>query len=520
MENKTAEKRYTDIKAIHSCTFRTVFGKGFVPWLRLVMVGFLFSFLGISNTSQTGFINLADSFLGLENEFLPNNAGIVKDILDHFTASSDLDINISGILSTLIDVLSRSHTWLIKLLGANLAYVERNPGEVIAWLLAAGVIAFVIRYVIQNVLIAGQLRYCMENRFAKEVRPGRVLAPFHRKNILNMMRVMFIYRVVMILWGLTVIGGVYKYYQYCMVPLILSENPDISWRDAKRLSKRMTDGDKFRIFLVDVSYLYLFLLEVIPVAGILVFVPLMTQLDAEIYFRLREKITDEDRRFLIETGFDRPAYVDEPGEAPEYLMKEHFLEKHEEVMKKKYYLLTDYIFMFFAFCVTGWLWEVCLHLVQHQEFVNRGTMYGPWLPIYGTGGVLMILLLNRFRKNRVKMITLMILLCGVLEYMGSFILDFIYNRSYWDYRTMFLNLNGRICLAGLIAFAIGGCFGVYVAGPRLRRFMHSLSRKKQIMICAVLILVFAADMVCCTVFGFNSGSGVGESLAALIMNVF
>ena len=49
--------------------------------------------------------------------------------------------------------------------------------------------------------------------------------------------------------------------------------------------------------------------------------------------------------------------------------------------------------------VFGWLWEVGMHLVSYGEFVNRGALHGPWLPIYGTGAVLILTVLNRFRKN-------------------------------------------------------------------------------------------------------------------------
>ena len=41
--------------------------------------------------------------------------------------------------------------------------------------------------------------------------------------------------------------------------------------------------------------------------------------------------------------------------------------------------------LFFAFSAAGWLWEVALHLVFNGELVKRGTMLGPWLPIYGAG---------------------------------------------------------------------------------------------------------------------------------------
>ena len=57
------------------------------------------------------------------------------------------------------------------------------------------------------------------------------------------------------------------------------------------------------------------------------------------------------------------------------------------------------VLIFFTFSVIGWLWEVSLHLFGDGVFVNRGFFHGPWLPIYGTGGILVIVLLKRFAKK-------------------------------------------------------------------------------------------------------------------------
>ena len=58
------------------------------------------------------------------------------------------------------------------------------------------------------------------------------------------------------------------------------------------------------------------------------------------------------------------------------------------------YSVSSLVLMFFTFSGIGWLWEVGLHLVVDGMFFNRGFMAGPWLPIYGTGGVLILVLLN------------------------------------------------------------------------------------------------------------------------------
>ena len=94
------------------------------------------------------------------------------------------------------------------------------------------------------------------------------------------------------------------------MPYLLAENPDLSWKEAKNLSKQMTHGYKWKMFLVQMSYLYLlipaFLLHIIDIFIIL---PIDYTAGAEMYFTLRQR-PDIDRSILIETAFDGDAYVD------------------------------------------------------------------------------------------------------------------------------------------------------------------------------------------------------------------
>lgn len=73
-------------------------------------------------------------------------------------------------------------------------------------------------------------------------------------------------------------------------------------------------------------------------------------------------------------------------------------------MRKDYLIksITQYIFFFFLGAFLGYLWEVLLFYVQDGTFCNRGFLYGPWLPVYGVGAVLMLLILRRFQKHPVK----------------------------------------------------------------------------------------------------------------------
>ena len=54
---------------------------------------------------------------------------------------------------------------------------------------------------------------------------------------------------------LGIFPGVVKYYSYQMVPYIVKEYPELSEVEVITLSRRMMDGNKWRTFLLDLTFL-------------------------------------------------------------------------------------------------------------------------------------------------------------------------------------------------------------------------------------------------------------------------
>ena len=67
-------------------------------------------------------------------------------------------------------------------------------------------------------------------------------------------------------------------------------------------------------------------------------------------------------------------------------------------MKKFYYLFL----LFIIGCVSGYLYEEVFYLITEKNLYNQGILYGPWLPIYGCGGIISFLLLYKYRDKPVK----------------------------------------------------------------------------------------------------------------------
>lgn len=151
-------------------------------------------------------------------------------------------------------------------------------------------------------------------------------------------------------------------------------------------------------------------------------------------------------------------------------MRDSLLSKRE--------IIGFYGFCFFIYCLMGWIYEVILGLCYGHGFVNRGFLFGPWLPVYGIGALLLILCLQPiFRKKRylgkLPLTPFFIfigtfVLTSVLEYItGAALMEF-YQIRLWDYSADWLNINGYICPRTSFRFAIGGLLLFYVTQPLLR----------------------------------------------------
>lgn len=174
------------------------------------------------------------------------------------------------------------------------------------------------------------------------------------------------------------------------------------------------------------------------------------------------------------------------------------------------YSLSSLAVIFFVFSFIGWIWEVSLRLIIDGVLINRGSLHGPWIPIYGFGGISILLLLYRYRSNIHKHFLYSMVVAGLLEYFASLMLEFIHHgKKWWDYSGYFLNINGRVTLEGLIAFAIGGILAVYFVGPRIDEFLKKRNKRNVRLICILIGLLFLADAGY-SIFHPNQGKGITD----------
>ena len=156
-----------------------------------------------------------------------------------------------------------------------------------------GIAALLFKIFIGNPVVVGKNRFFMESRQSlQSAGIGKVFWVFGCGNYMNVVKIMFLRDLFTALWSLLlVIPGIYKGYEYAMIPYILSENPEADSRDVFAVTKDMMNGNRFQLFLLELSFIGWYLLGVLLccVGGVLV-VPYQEASIAELYSHLRSFI--------------------------------------------------------------------------------------------------------------------------------------------------------------------------------------------------------------------------------------
>lgn len=157
--------------------------------------------------------------------------------------------------------------------------------------------------------------------------------------------------------------------------------------------------------------------------------------------------------------------------------------------------LSFYFILYIIYSFLGWLLEVINIYIRQKKFVNRGFLIGPYCPIYGKGAILVIILLTRYLEEPLTLFILSIVICSVIEYFGSYILEKIFKTSWWDYSNRKYNLNGRICLETMIPFGICCLFVIYGLNPVLTRLLNMIPDHILNILAICLFIGYLVDFV-------------------------
>ena len=148
--------------------------------------------------------------------------------------------------------------------------------------------------------------------------------------------------------------------------------------------------------------------------------------------------------------------------------------------------------------VFGFMWETSFYRIFMNDFAKRGTSFGPVVPIYGVGAVLIVLLSYKFKDKPLWIFIINTFILGLLEYNTGWVLDEFFNLRLWDYNVEiwnFGNLNGYVCARSIGAFGFAGLFLMYVFLPVIFDLIKKRNGKRLSMITYNLLAIFMIDII-------------------------
>lgn len=166
-------------------------------------------------------------------------------------------------------------------------------------------------------------------------------------------------------------------------------------------------------------------------------------------------------------------------------------------MIKKY---TDHFLLMQLFVISGifgFIYEEIFYYFDLGYIVKRGSTYGPWIPIYAFGGILIYILCKKYEKKPILVFMLGTIISGLLELSTGYILNRYFNIRLWDYNTEILNfgnIGGYICLRSVLFFGISSLLLMYIIIPIINR-INTKNIKIINIISIVLFVIFICDII-------------------------
>ena len=160
--------------------------------------------------------------------------------------------------------------------------------------------------------------------------------------------------------------------------------------------------------------------------------------------------------------------------------------------KKK--ILKEIIIIFWIFIIgsiLGYIYEMILVFFQKGYFESRqGLIYGPFTPVYGIGGIVYYLFLNKIKvKNKVQIFFITMVLGGITEYICSLVQEKSFGTISWDYSYLPLNINGRTSLLHCTYWGIAGILYITYINPVIEKIKQKAD-KTSLKVVTTILAVF------------------------------
>lgn len=153
----------------------------------------------------------------------------------------------------------------------------------------------------------------------------------------------------------------------------------------------------------------------------------------------------------------------------------------------------QWLFFFYMYCFFGWCFESTFVSLKSGKLVNRGFMRGPFLPLYGSGAIMMLVVSMPFRDNVLLTYVAGVIGATALEYVTGVVMETLFKVRYWDYSNRLLNFQGHICLRSSIVWGFFTILMTRVIHMPIEQMVLSIPARVMAWVTVLLTIYIVAD---------------------------
>lgn len=158
-----------------------------------------------------------------------------------------------------------------------------------------------------------------------------------------------------------------------------------------------------------------------------------------------------------------------------------------------HYSIIQWLFFFYFYCFVGWCIESTHVSIRTRKLTNRGFMRGPFLPLYGSGAIMMLVVSMPFRDSIVLTYLAGCVGATILEYITGVTMEALFKVRYWDYSNQKFNFQGHICLGTTLAWGLLTILMTEIVHVPVEKLMLSIPGRILTVVTIVLTIVIAVD---------------------------
>ncbi len=176
-----------------------------------------------------------------------------------------------------------------------------------------------------------------------------------------------------------------------------------------------------------------------------------------------------------------------------------------------YYTMSQWLLFFYTYSFLGWCFESTYVSIRSRRLINRGFIRGPFLPLYGSGALMMYIVSFPFQDNVVMTYIAGCIGATALELVTGIAMETLFHVRYWNYSKLPFNYKGYICLGTTLAWGGLTILMTQVIHRPIEHMILSVPVKTAVYISFIITIYIAADFA----LSFKAALDLGNILAKM-----